>query len=52
VTGDVTPDYLARLQNERSDDAKNRRALDAQDPQDDDTSEVEIVTPRSRAGAA
>jgi amidophosphoribosyltransferase len=52
VTGDVTPDYLARLQNERSDDAKNRRALDTQDPQDDDTSEVEIMTPRSRAGAA
>ena len=25
VTGDVTPDYLARLQSERSDAAKSRR---------------------------
>ena len=52
VTDDVTPDYLARLQEERSDDAKSRRELDAQDARDDDAADVEIVTPRSRAGAA
>jgi amidophosphoribosyltransferase len=28
VTGDVTPEYLARLEAERSDDAKAQRRLD------------------------
>jgi amidophosphoribosyltransferase len=52
VTGDVTPDYLARLQEERSDDAKTRREQDAQDARDDESTDVETITPRSRAGAA
>jgi amidophosphoribosyltransferase len=52
VTDDVTPDYLARLQLERSDDARDQREQDRQDAQDDEAAEVQIMTPRSRAGAA
>jgi amidophosphoribosyltransferase len=52
VTDDVTPEYLARLQEERSDDAKSRRERDAQDAQDDDAADVETMTHRPRAGAA
>ncbi len=52
VTADVTPDYLARLQEERSDDARSRRDLDARDSHEDDAADVEVITHRSRAGAA
>jgi amidophosphoribosyltransferase len=52
VTDDVTPDYLARLQAERSDDAKARRDRASEgDESQDDEAEVEVTTPRSRAGA-
>jgi amidophosphoribosyltransferase len=49
VTGDVTPEYLGRLERERNDGAKARRAA-AQVPDDDEAGEVEVVA--SRAGAA
>jgi amidophosphoribosyltransferase len=52
VTDDVTPDYLERLQAERSDDAKARRDRTSEgDDSQDDEAEVEVTTPRSRAGA-
>src|SRR5262245_49914431 len=51
VTGDVTPAYLARLQEERSDDARTRRERETLDAADEDGADVEVVTPRSRAGA-
>ena len=51
VTGDVTPEYLARLESERSDDA--RRIRDAAATFDDeDFEDVVAVTPAPRAGAA
>jgi amidophosphoribosyltransferase len=52
VTGDVTPEYLARLQEERSDDAKARRDIEAGETHDDDATDVEVLTPRPRAGTA
>jgi amidophosphoribosyltransferase len=48
VTDDVTPAYLARLEAERSDDAKERREGDVDDGGDD----VEVFPTRTRAGAA
>jgi amidophosphoribosyltransferase len=50
VTDDVTPAYLERLQNERSDDAKARRERELAESPDEDAAEVEIVSTRSRAG--
>jgi amidophosphoribosyltransferase len=52
ITGDVTPEYLARLEEERSDDAKSRRAHEAADLQDDDSVEVEAIRPGPKSGAA
>ncbi len=53
VTNDVTPDYLARLQEQRCDDARTRRESDADDQSlDDDAADVGSDPPRSRAGAA
>ena len=52
VTGDVTPDYLARLQAERSDATRNQNQSAADDAADDDASDGEVlVHHRSRAGA-
>lgn len=52
VTGDVTAEYLARLEEERSDDAKSRRESEVADIHDDETAEVETVAPRPRSGTA
>lgn len=52
VTGDVTPEYLAQLQAERCDDARNRRGQDATGLMEDEAGDVEIATPRPHAGAA
>jgi amidophosphoribosyltransferase len=53
VTGDITPEYLARLERERSDDAKIRRDAQQSLPlEDDDQVDVEAIAPRPRAGAA
>jgi len=52
VTQDVTPEYLARLEQERCDDARSRRDHESMDGADDDSAEVEALTPRPRAGAA
>lgn len=48
VTGDVTPEYLARLQAERCDDAKARRDRSALEQADDDDGDAS----HSQAGAA
>jgi amidophosphoribosyltransferase len=52
VTADVTPEYLARLQEERSDDARARRDRDTEAAHDDDTAEMDVIPPQTRAGAA
>jgi amidophosphoribosyltransferase len=53
VTGDVTAEYLARLQAERSDDARLRRDRAAAEEADDAAeAEVETISATSRAGAA
>lgn len=52
VTGDVTPEYLAQLQKERCDDARNRRSQDATGLMEDEAGDVETATPQPHAGAA
>ncbi len=52
VTGDVTPEYLARLEEERSDDARSRRDSEAAELHEDDSADVESIPPRSRSGTA
>jgi amidophosphoribosyltransferase len=52
VTGDITPEYLALLEAERSDAAKSRRALESHESVDEDSADVESLETRSRAGAA
>jgi len=52
VTGDVTPQYLARLQEERADGARAKLASASDDSPEDDAADVEIVPhARSRAGS-